>query len=155
MKKWKQMEMVAALQDRQSAFIFSKDFMPGGRQNCSVKTRFIRNQSKQLVLLLCSYMCNQLRNDILKQKSSCLLCCTFNFFISLRLFLVWWFHFEAPCDLQLDKNAKGSLINIMVSWILGFVQETKNTCQHWGREFACIKRALGVANVTYSDLVRH
>lgn len=60
--------MVAALQDRQSAFIFSGDFMPGGRQNCSVKARFIRNQSKQLVLLLCSYMCNQLRNDILKQK---------------------------------------------------------------------------------------
>lgn len=61
--------MVEAVQNRQSAFIFSGDFMPGGRQNCLVKTRFIRNQSKQLVLLLCNYLCNQLRNDILKQKA--------------------------------------------------------------------------------------
>lgn len=69
MGKWKQMEMVAALQARQSAFIFSADFMPSGRQNCLVKRRFIRNQSKQLVSLLCGYMCNQLRNDTLKQKA--------------------------------------------------------------------------------------
>lgn len=124
MKKWKQMEMVAALQDRQSVFIFSGDFMPGGRQNCSVKTRFIRNQSKQLVLLLCSYMSNQLSNDILKQKAcDCSAACLiFDFFaIVFSLMGPFW----DSLRLALDRNAKGSLVIIMVKWIHSFVQRPK------------------------------
>lgn len=72
METQKRIEMVPAWPNHQPAFIFPRDFVSDGRQNCKVKARFTGNQSKQH---WCHYsiavtLCNQslLCNDTLKGK---------------------------------------------------------------------------------------
>lgn len=113
-------------------------FMPGGGQNCSAESRFIKTRSQHLAPLSRCHTCNQLFNDTSEQKkkNEARRCSA----VGLKLL--------SGC-LASDGNAKGSLINITLSWILCFIIESKNDMQ------ALWKRPPGVANVTSSDLVQH